>query len=173
MIKAFKVLKENGMNKEAVLFAFACVSGMRKWEIFQLESKHIDLNNRLVLGALIDERFIRKTKKFFFTFFTEEVKEMLKDYINTNGYIFKVSDTRLKKAYNLIKKSLNKHITLQTCREFFATKLLESGKFSEVEVNILQGRIRGIIEKHYFIANWKKLREKYDNVFNGFSFLQN
>ena len=170
MIKAYQILKENNLEKEAILFAFATVTGMRKSEIFQLEKKHIDLKNRLVLGGLIDENFLRKTKKFFFTFFTKEVRELIKEIIDNQKYIFKVSDKRLKKAYQTIKKFLGKRITLQTCREFFTTKLLESGLFSEIEVNILQGRIRGIIEKHYFIANWKKLREKYDQAWSDFAF---
>lgn len=170
MIKAYQILKEHKMEKESILFAFATVTGMRRSEILQLEKKHIDLDNRIVLGGLLDEKFIRHTKKFFFTFFTKEVKELINKIINSNGPIFKVSDKKLKIAYQTIEKHLGKRITLQTCREFFATKLLESGLFSEIEVNILQGRTRGIIEKHYFIANWKKLRKKYDKVWSNFCF---
>jgi hypothetical protein len=152
------ILREN----ENLLLEFLLKTGIRKDEAFLSFNLMVDLakQNRLLeyydesLNCLMHFRypklFLRHTKNVYLSFIPQS---LLNRIANSEPV-----------TYPAIRKRLSKkglHLRLNECRDYFSTLMLNNG-FNELEVNLMQGRISGILFRHYFSP---KLREMADRVF--------
>jgi len=166
VIKGFHNLTK---EEDKLFYAILTVTGLRRGEALSIKIEDVDLTNKVIYLNLI-----RKTKKVYFTFINSEVKDMLEEYINKNkldkGYLFKLSDRRLRKIFKTASYN-NKKITAQLLRKFFATYSIENG-MNPLIVDFIQGRVNlSVLTRHYFRPSIKSLRKEYEKVWEKFRFI--
>jgi len=145
---------------EQLFLRYLLHSGLRVSECVASFNLVVELSNQNRLNeyydptikALIHMRyqklFIRKTKNAYFTFISDD---MLKDITNSS----KVSYAGIRKRLESSKMTLR----LKEFRKQQNTKLLNSG-LSEIEVNLVSGRVNGILLKNYFSPKLPELGAK-------------
>jgi intergrase/recombinase len=154
------ILRDN----ENLVLRFLLNSGVRKDEAITSFNMIMELANENRLGEYYDPNlnclmhfkypklFIRRTKNLFVSFIPQTlINEIAKSKPVT---------------YSAIRKRLEKkgiHMRINEVRDYFATLLISNG-FNELEVNLLQGRINGILFKHYWSPKLSELRDRVFKV---------
>ena len=159
VIDYYKQAKAVVRDNEQLFPKFLLYSGLRVSEAINSFNKVIDLakKNKLEdyynpkLRALIHmqyKQFNRKTKKATLTF----IKPKFLSEITNSTPI----------GYHRLRKRLEKYklpLKLKYFRRYQNTLLLNNG-LSEIEVNLISGRVNGILLKHYFTPQLDKLAAK-------------
>ena len=150
------ILREN----ENLFLEFLLKTGIRKDEGIESFNLIIDLAKQSKLSEYYDESlnclnhwkysklFLRHTKNLYLSFCSQS---LINQIANSEPVTYPAILKRLaKKGF---------HVRLNECRDYFSTLMLDKG-FNELEVNLLQGRISGILFKHYYSPKLAELRDR-------------
>jgi intergrase/recombinase len=128
------------------ILLYCTLTGLRPTEACEsIKLIHTDLDNYLdtkqmaLLHFKYPELFLRRTKKAYFSFITEEILDIAK--------------SARYRTYNSLRMALRKHnldTNMNNCRKIFATFLHDNGITSET-IDLLQGRSpQTVFASHYY-----------------------
>ena len=169
LIGWIKEVRPKLSESENTFLKYMLMSGLRRLEAINSFNRIIEMNTKNTLNEYYDNNlnclkhyqyreFIRGTKNCLITFIKPN---LLNEIANS-----KPMDNR-NLRYSLDKSKVKCRV--KELRKYFATFMLEHG-ILEGEVNLLQGRINGILFKNYYIP---KLSEIRDKVFRALDVLEN
>ncbi|WP_457752752.1 tyrosine-type recombinase/integrase [Thermococcus sp.] len=167
-----KKLDEKNFDRLRLATLFCAVTGMRVFEFVRLRVSDINLENRTVhLRAEIT-----KAKKERITFFTDEVQQLLEDYIKKYHLTSEDSLARLPQLQRPFKykKELNQQkLRLKHMRKFFSQEWDRRNGNTTVKKILMGHSITDDINAlHYSHHTTKELKEIYDKVMRHLRFLE-
>ena len=150
-------------SRDRALFLLYATSGLRKNEILSLNREDVDLEKRMI----IPDKNGSRTKRTWVSFFNEEAKEALEEYLATriddDPRLFRLS-LRQTHFFAVARVKTDLQITPQVLREFFACELGQLG-VSDRYVDAFCGRIpHSVLARHYTDFSPERLKEIYDQA---------
>jgi intergrase/recombinase len=142
-------LRTTGVRKEEAITSFNLIIELSKANRL---SEYYDFNFNCLQHFKYPRLFIRRTKNLYISF----IPQNLIDQISNSKPI----------TYSSIRKRLRDkgfNVRFDQLRDNFATMLIQNG-FNELEVNLLQGRINGILFKHYWSPKISEIRDRVFEV---------
>jgi integrase len=149
--------------KHKAFFLLLASSGLRLGEVLKLKISDLDFENRI-----IRVKHSSRTKRAWISFFNQEAKQVLLNYIKSSGLktedpLFKNRNRHLK-GFETAKKHTGIHITPQILREWFACEMGRLG-VPDRYVDAFCGRVpRSVLARHYTDFSPEKLKEIYDKA---------
>ena len=138
-------LKATGIRKDEGIESFNLIIQLAKLNRL---SEYYNLELNCLQHFKYSKLFIRKTKNLYISFIPESLVSAI---ANSESV-----------SYSAIRKRLERkgiHLRINELRDYYATLLISNG-FNELEVNLLQGRISGILFKHYWSPKLSELRDR-------------
>jgi integrase len=150
-------------TRDRALFLLYATSGLRKNEVPSLHREDVDLEKRMI----IPRKRATRTKRTWVSFFNEEAKEALVEYLETRAD----DDPRLfplsLKNCKIFKRACVEtglQITPQVLREFFACEMGRLG-VPDRYVDAFCGRVpQSVLARHYTDFSPERLKEIYDQA---------
>jgi integrase len=143
-------------TRDKLLFLLYATSGLRKTEILSLRLKDIDLNNNMIIP---NNHNGSRTKRSYVSFFNEEARELLLEYIKE----YSITD----KLFTIKNSDCFRHgskITPQVLRFWFSNQLALKG-VPDRYIDSMQGRQpRSILSKFYTDYSPSILKQFYDSA---------
>jgi hypothetical protein len=142
-------LKATGIRKNEGIESFNLIIQLAKLNRL---SEYYGLELNCLQHFKYPKLFIRKTKNLYISFIPESLVNAIAN-----------SETV---SYSAIRKRLERKgilLRINELRDYHATLLINNG-FNELEVNLLQGRISGILFKHYWSPRLSELRDRIFKV---------
>ena len=149
--------------KQKVLFLLYATTGLRRDEVYFLRKENVDLEKRMIIP---DRQ--TATKRTWVTFFNEEAKQFLAEYLkNVKGeYLFasKYNPNANHKIFHRTVRKTGIRITPQILREWFANEMARLG-VPDRYVDAFCGRVpRSVLARHYTDFSPERLKEIYDKA---------
>ncbi len=144
-------------------------SGMRPQELYQLTLDDINLNTRTVMiNHNPNNGQSTKTKRSRVSFFTEEAKQALSDYIefyqHHNGLKCLFSQTHIERLFRFGKAS----IQVKDLRKYFSQEWDRRGGPTSIKKILMGHSLRGDVDlMHYNCQSEEDLKKIYDKVMGG------
>jgi integrase len=150
-------------SRDRALFLLYATSGLRKNEILSLRREDVDLEKRMI----IPDKNGSRTKRTWVSFFNQEAKEALEEYLATriddDPRLFRLS-LRQTHFFEIARAETGLQITPQVLRAFFACELGRLG-VSDRYVDAFCGRIpHSVLARHYTDFSPERLKEIYDRA---------
>ncbi len=150
--------------KHKAIFLFYATTGLRRTEVLHLTRKDIDLEERTVIPSKNGNR----TKHAWVSFFNEECKQALEEYLSTrkdtSPRLFPFECLKFYKMWKEAREETGLDITPQVLREWFACELGRLG-VPDRYVDAFCGRVpRSILARHYTDFSPERLKEIYDKA---------
>jgi len=149
--------------RDRAMFLIYATSGLRKNEVLSLHREDIDLEKRMIIPRKNGTR----TKRTWVSFFNEEAKEALEEYLATrtddDPRLFGMS-TRRTHFFVEARLETGLQITPQVLRESFACEL---GRLNVPDryVDAFCGRVpQSVLARHYTDFSPDRLKEIYDQA---------
>ena len=144
-------------------FLLCATSGLRKHEVLSLNREDVDLEKRMIIPRKNGSR----TKRTWVSFFNEEAKAALLEYLETriddDPRLFRISP-RQTHFFEAARLETGLQITPQVLREFFACEMGRLG-VSDRYVDAFCGRIpHSVLARHYTDFSPERLKEIYDRA---------
>jgi hypothetical protein len=140
-----KFLLETGIRKEEGISSFNMIIELARENRL---NEYYNQSLSCLCHFKYPKLFIRRTKNVFLSFINDS---LISEISIANPTSYSAMRKRLREK--------NMHIRMNELRDYFATLLLNNG-FNELEVNLLQGRISGILFKHYWSPKLSELRDR-------------
>jgi integrase len=150
--------------KYKAMFLLYASSGLRLSEVLKLKVSDLDFESKS-----IRVKHSSRTKKAWISFFNEEAKQVLLDYIktqnlNVNDFLFRSGKHRGLKGFQKAKNKTGLNITPQVLREWFCSEVARLG-VPDRYVDAFCGRVpRSILARHYTDYSPERLKEIYDKA---------
>jgi len=150
--------------KHKALFLLLATSGLRLSEALSLKVSDIDFERRIM-----KPNHSSRTKKAWLSFFNEEAKNALLEYVNSSSLkledcLFKNGRNRKLRAFETARKKTGINITPQVLREWFCCEMGRLG-VPDRYVDAFCGRVpRSVLARHYTDFSPERLREIYDKA---------
>ncbi|RLI05401.1 hypothetical protein DRO26_02295 [Candidatus Bathyarchaeota archaeon] len=149
--------------RDKTLFLLYATTGLRCNEVLSLELSDIDLDKRMIIPKSHEGR----TKNVWASFFNEETKELLIEYLNSvdvKDKLFPISSICVEKRFREASSNAGTKITPQTLREWFACEMGRLG-VPDRYVDAFCGRVpRSVLARHYTDFSPERLKEIYDRA---------
>jgi len=151
------------------IILLGATSGMRAEELYQLTLDDINLNTRTVMiNHDPNNGQSTKTKRSRISFFTEEAKRALSEYIefyhNHNGLKCLFSQTHIERLFRYGKVS----IQVKDLRKFFSQEWDRRGGPTSIKKILMGHSLKGDVDlMHYNAQSEQDLRIIYDKVIGG------
>jgi len=162
LLEDIENLKEKYRIKMRAAVLLAATSGLRAEELYKLRMKDIDLENR----TIYIKAEIAKDYEDRVTFFSEEAREVLEDYVSTVGshyYLF------TKKSLNYHLRNLDSELRMKHMRKFFSQQSDRLGMPTSVKKMLMGHSIQGDIDlSHYDFQDEEELKKIYDHFWRDF-----
>jgi integrase len=144
-------------------FLLYATSGLRKNEVLSLHREDIDLEKRMI----VPRKRATRTKRTWVSFFNEEAREALVEYLGTrtdgDPRLFPLSLKNCKIFKNAAAET-GLEITPQVLREFFAREI-ERLNVPDRYVDAFCGRVpHSVLARHYTDFSPDRLKEIYDQA---------
>ena len=155
-------LREPYRTKLKCAILLSATSGLRAEELYKLRLKDIDVENRAIrVRAEITKDFEDRV-----TFFSEEAKEALVDYLKIakdNYYLFS------KKSLNYHLKKMKASLRIKHMRKFFSQQSDRLGMPTAVKKILMGHSLRGDVDlTHYDFQDEEELKKIYDKYWKDF-----
>jgi integrase/recombinase XerD len=163
--KTLKYFPENPYYKQIIAIIYlGMTSGMRAEELYQLEIKDIDLEKRIVhINHNPNIGQTTKTKISRISFFTNEAKEILEEYLTyfNNERILK----RLFSKKHIIRLFAKSPIRVKDLRKYFSQEWDRRGGPTSIKKILMGHSLRGDVDlMHYNAQSEEDLKMIYDKV---------
>jgi integrase/recombinase XerD len=150
-------------TRDRALFLLYATSGLRKNEVLSLHREDVDLQKRMI----IPRKRATRMKRAWISFFNEEAKEALVEYLETrtddDPRLFALS-LRNCKVFRNARAETGLQITPQILREFFACEMGRLG-VPDRYVDAFCGRVpQSVLARHYTDFSPDRLKEIYDQA---------
>jgi len=155
-------------TRDRALFLFLATSGLRKGEVLSLNREDIDFEKRMIIPNKAGSR----TKRVWVSFFNEEAKEALMEYLkdraDADPRLFRMS-TKRTNAFRAARRETGIDISPKVLRDFFACEMGRLG-VPDRYVDAFCGRApQSVLARHYTDLSPKRLSEMYDQAGSGSS----
>lgn len=163
---AVKYFENNPYFKQIkALILLGATSGLRAEELYQLEIEDIDLENRTIYVKHEPEKGkTTKTGKSRVSFFTEEAKQALVEYLQ-----FLNNNPKLKKLFSqthIERQFRNAPIKVKELRKFFSQEWeRRNGSYAVKELLMGHSLKKNVDLQHYAYLDEEDLRGIYEKVF--------
>ena len=142
-----------------------CSSGLRSTEIYKLTENDIDLNNNMILVKHDPKNnHTTKTKKTRVTFFSNEAKKTIEEYI----IFFHNYNSGLRTLFaqkSLSRKFRNAPIRVKDLRKFFSQEWDRRGGPTSIKKILMGHSLKGDVDLcHYNAQSEDDLKKIYDKV---------
>jgi len=149
--------------RDRAIFLLYATSGLRKNEVLSLHREDIDLEKRMIIPS----KRATRTKRTWVSFFNEEARQILMEYLETrtddDPRLFPLSLKNCK-IFKRACVETGLQITPQVLREFFACEL---GRLNVPDryVDAFCGRVpQSVLARHYTDFSPERLKEIYDRA---------
>jgi len=162
-LEEIKIFGKAIKNKKVkVYYYLGVVSAIRPEHILRLYKSLFDKQNNMI--NTFQKTFSKKN--FFFSFYTEEVKPMLEQYLDTlekeNSPLFPIGYRFVQDEFERATKRTGIKITPKTMRKFSTNWLRRHGMIPE-DVDAISSHLpRSIVAKHYLDTS--RIKEEYDKA---------
>ena len=162
LLNKVKELREPYKSRLRCAVLLSATSGLRAEELYKLRLNDIDVENRVIrVRAEIAKDFEDRI-----TFFSEEAKEALVDYLNfveNQFYVFS------KKSLNYHLGKLNTNLRIKHMRKFFSQQSDRLGMPTAVKKILMGHSLRGDVDLlHYDFQDEEELKKIYDKYWRDF-----
>jgi len=161
MKRFYRVLRT---PRARALFLMYASTGLRKMELLSLTKEDIDWDKRMV----IPNNHNGATKRSWVTFFNDEAKLALEEYLATrkddSPKLFRVSPHTFIDVWRYASQDSGVRITPQVLREWFCDEMGRLG-VPDRYVDVFCGRIpKSVLARHYTDYSSERLRQVYDKA---------
>ena len=165
LLNEVEKLREPYKSKLRGAILLTATSGLRAEELYKLRLKDIDVENRIIhVRAEIAKDFEDRI-----TFFSDEAKEALVDYLNfveNQFYVFS------KKSLNYHLVKLNTNLRMKHMRKFFSQQSDRLGMPTAVKKILMGHSLQGDVDlSHYDFKDEEELKKIYDKYWKDFKIL--
>jgi len=157
-----KLHRAFSLKYKAILLTYA-TSGLRESELLSTTSSDINLEKRMIILHLNST-----TKRTWVTFFNQEAKDALMQYLHTrrdnDTRIFPTKRRSVVKMFRKIGDRIGIYVTPQKLRDFFCC---EMGELSVPDryIDAFCGRVpKSILARHYTDYSPQRLKRIYDKA---------
>jgi integrase/recombinase XerD len=139
-------------------------SGMRAEEIYQLSTKDIDIDNRIIyINHNPENGQTTKTKRSRVTFFNDETQEALSDFLiffnNGNGLKCLFTQSHISRIFR------NSKLKVKDLRKFFSQEWDRRGGPTSIKKILMGHSLRNDVDlMHYNAQSEEDLKKIYDKV---------
>ncbi|MBC7120976.1 MAG: tyrosine-type recombinase/integrase [Candidatus Methanosuratus sp.] len=152
-------------ERDRALFLLYATSGRRRTEVLDLRLSDLRLEDRVIMPV-----HSSATKKTWYSFFNEEAKAALEEYLNVrqdpkrSGRLFPMAWAEKSCLFRIAMEKTGLHITPQTLRFWFANEMARLG-VPDRFIDAFQGRIpRSVLARHYTDYSLENLKAIYDRA---------
>jgi integrase len=150
-------------NRIQVYFYLGVVSGIRPAHLRRLTKELFDTDNRMINTWM--PTFGRKN--FFFSFYTEETKQLIEDYLKEipdNGLLFPLGYRRIEFLFEKASERCGTWITPKMMRKFFTNWVSRHG-MNQMDVDAITSHLsHRVVATNYVDNAILVLRDEYDKA---------
>ena len=150
------------LKYKALLVMYA-TTGLRECELLSVTFDNIDLDKRMIVLARNSN-----TKRTWITFFTEEARDILKQYLaarkENDERVFSIGKASVNKMFRKTSKKVGAYIAPQKLRDWFCVEMGELG-VQDRYIDAFCGRVpKSILARHYTDYSPERLKRIYDRA---------